>query len=106
MLVGVGMAVALTVLAGACSTSQHVRPSPGETLAPLPSTVTLLRRASTTVVPTYVVLAGDAFAAIARRLGVDPDTLAELNHIVDRNRLAAGQVLLLPPTITTTTTPG
>jgi LysM repeat protein len=100
------MAVSLTALAGACSTSQHVRLRPGETLPSLPPTVTVLRRSSTTVVPTYVVLAGDTFAAIARRLGVDPDTLAELNQIVDRNRLAAGQLLVIPTGVVPTTTTG
>ena len=99
--------VGLMVSAGACSTSQHVRQQPGETLAALPALPTTIGTTTmttvappTTVVLTYVVRPGDSFLVIAGRLHVDPDALAVANGIGDRNLLIAGQVLVVPPPTT------
>jgi hypothetical protein len=61
--------------------------------------------ATTTTAPfsTYVVQAGDSLGLIAKRLNVPLSTILALNHFPDPNRIAAGQVLTLPPTTTTTT---
>lgn len=44
----------------------------------------------------YRVRPGDTFDAIARRFGVSPQDLAELNRVRNRNRIAVGQVLQIP----------
>lgn len=44
----------------------------------------------------HVVADGETFLGIALALSVDPDKLAEVNHVTDRARLALGQRLLIP----------
>lgn len=44
---------------------------------------------------TYVVKAGDSFSAIAEQVGVDVDTLQELNPEIDPRALQPGQKLKL-----------
>jgi LysM repeat protein len=92
------------VVAAACASPERVRQRPGETLPPLPPTVSV-RRASTTtttVLAVYVVQRGDTLDAIAARLGVDLEDLVAVNVILDPNRIEVGQTLVLP---TTTTVP-
>ena len=45
---------------------------------------------------TYTVQQGDTFGQIAERLGVDVQTLADANNIVNPDRIEVGQVLVLP----------
>lgn len=45
----------------------------------------------------YVVAAGDTLGAIARRFGYSIDELAVANGIRDPDRIAIGQILVLPP---------
>ena len=89
-----GALLALT----ACSSPERVRERPGETLAPLPPTIPVRRGSTTTstVVVTYVVQRGDTLQAIANRVGVPVEDLAGANAIVDPNRIAEGQVLVVP----------
>ena len=95
--------VTVTV-AAACDSPERVRQRPGDTLPPLPPTVSVRRVTTTTtvVVVTYVVQRGDTFQRIARQLGIDPLVLAAANNIVDQNKIAEGQVLVVPTTTTTT----
>jgi membrane-bound lytic murein transglycosylase D len=44
----------------------------------------------------YRVRPGDTFDGIARRFGVSPADLAEINRVRNRNRIAVGQVLQIP----------
>lgn len=46
---------------------------------------------------TYTVQANDTLATIARRYGVDINSLMTINQIADPNFLAVGQVLTIPP---------
>jgi LysM repeat protein len=47
-----------------------------------------------TVTPsTYKVVSGDTLGGIARKFGTTADALASLNHIANKNRIYAGQVL-------------
>jgi LysM repeat protein len=45
---------------------------------------------------TYSVQKGDTLAAIARRFGVNMNVLAQVNNIVNVNRIYVGQVLVIP----------
>jgi LysM repeat protein len=45
---------------------------------------------------TYIVQKGDTLAAIARRYGVNMNVLAQVNNIVNVNRIYVGQVLVIP----------
>lgn len=45
---------------------------------------------------TYVVQAGDTLSMIARRFGVNMTVLAQVNGIVNPNRIYVGQVLRIP----------
>lgn len=45
---------------------------------------------------TYVVQRGDWLFSIARRFGVNPWVVAQVNHLANPNLLYAGQVLLIP----------
>jgi LysM repeat protein len=44
----------------------------------------------------YVVVAGDTLARIARQFGFDLTVLARVNNIVNPNRIYAGQILMIP----------
>ena len=103
------MAAGLAVSVGGCASSQRVRQEPGATLPPLPPTVSVRRRPTTTVAVavTYVVREGDTLDVIAARLRVEPGVLIALNGIADPDRLEVGQILLLPSSTppTTSTTP-
>jgi len=99
-LVVVSVSLCSLLALGACDSPERVRQRPGETLPPLRSTVAVRRATTTavTVIPTYVVQAGDNLQAIANRLGVDINDLAALNGILDRNQIAEGSVLVVPTT--------
>ncbi len=103
------MAAGLAVLVGGCASSQRVRQEPGATLPPLPPTVSVRRRPTTTVAVavTYVVREGDTLDVIAARLRVELDVLVTLNAIADPDRLEVGQILQVPPPTTSSasTTP-
>lgn len=92
------LAACVVVALAGCTSGKHVRLEPGRTLPSLPPLSTRLTTTTTTTIAlaTYTVLPGDTFGAIAATLGVNPDDLAALNHIDDRNRLIAGQVLYVP----------
>jgi len=45
----------------------------------------------------YQVRRGDTLTAIARRFGVSIDTIVSTNHLTNRDNLAEGQVLRIPP---------
>ena len=44
----------------------------------------------------YTVVKGDNLTKIASRYGTTVDTLVQLNHIKNRNKIYVGQVLLIP----------
>ncbi len=44
----------------------------------------------------YTVVKGDNLTKIARRYGTTVNTLVQLNHIKNPNRIFVGQVLLIP----------
>ncbi len=52
---------------------------------------------------TYTIRSGDTLSAIARRFGLPPHLLIEVNNITDPNKVKVGQILTLP-TITTDST--
>ena len=90
-------AIACLALA-ACSTSaQHNGRHVGTTTHP----TSPISRATTTptTVPLlhYRVKRGDTLAAIATRFRVSIDAIVFVNHVADPNRVAEGQVLLIPP---------
>lgn len=47
----------------------------------------------------YVIQPGDTLAAIARRYGIDLNTLIVVNQIVNPDLLEVGQVLIIPPSM-------
>lgn len=58
---------------------------------------------STTETVTHIVQRGEFLARIARVYGVNWQTIAEANGIVDPNRITPGMSLIIPNAITTTT---
>ena len=71
-----------------------VMASPGDDQHPL--AVLPLASESRGVVSTYTIQAGDNLQGIADILGVDVETLQDLNNIANPNALIAGRVLMVP----------
>ncbi len=70
------------------SATSRPQPTPDE-----PRSVPALR----TSTENYTVRVGDTLAVIARRYGVDVNTVAEANSITNVNLLSVGQQLVIPP---------
>lgn len=98
--VAVGAALALTVLAG-CGGDDDAATTTA------PSTTTTTAPATTTTAPpvTYVVQAGDSLSAIAERLGTTVAEIVAANGLTNPDQIAEGQVLVIPPSTTTTAPP-
>lgn len=74
----------------AAAPAKVVAPAPAAPVAkPVPAAPVAARA-------TYAVADGDTLWAVARRLGVSPDNLAQANPGVDPRRLSIGQTLLVP----------
>lgn len=81
-------------LLAACATTATGAPAPSA-----PSPVIIVVTATPTATPeavSYVVVQGDNLGRIARAYGVRVEDLVALNSITDPNRIAVGQVLLIP----------
>ena len=52
----------------------------------------------------YVIKKGDSLDKIAKKLGIDPNELAKLNKIKDKNKISAGAKLILPQKVQTAVT--
>jgi LysM repeat protein len=77
----------------ACSGGRH----PAKVSAPS-APVTTVPITTTTVPPvTYTVKSGDTLGSIAKKFGVPAAAIAAANHITDPDKIAAGQVLIIPP---------
>ena len=91
-----------------CLVACAAGPAPSPTVL-APSPVIIVVTATPTPTPeatTYVVAQGDTLSKIARAFGVQVSELAELNGIEDANRIAVGQVLVIPsPTPSATAQP-
>jgi LysM repeat protein len=84
------------LVAAGCGGSKHAAKATTLPTAPtIPST-------TTTPPNTYVVRAGDSLGLIAKRLNVALNAIIALNHLPDANKISVGQVLVVPPTTTTT----
>jgi LysM repeat protein len=94
--------IALVVVAIACfmvlTNQDSDTATPAATTKAKTTTKTTTNSSGDTVVSTkktYVVRAGDSFAAIAEKENVDVDTLQELNPDIDPRALQPGQKLKL-----------
>jgi LysM repeat protein len=87
-LIYVGQGLVIPVRLGAAVTAVPTTPPnlpPAATLTPVPPTTS-----------TYVVRLGDSLSGIAVRFGTTTTTLAQLNNIVNRDLIYAGQRLIVP----------
>jgi LysM repeat protein len=87
---GVAAAGVCAALLAACSGRHPPRAAP---VAP----VTVASTTTTTIPPvTYTVKQGDTLGSIAQHFGVTVAALAAANHITDLDKIAQGQVLIIP----------
>ena len=90
------------VLAACGSSDSHAN----DTLPPIATTTTTttMPPTTTTIPDSYVIQAGDTLHSIAVKFGLDTNTLAAFNGIVNKSHIESGQKLKIPPKVAVTTT--
>ncbi len=90
------------VLAACGSTDSHAN----DTLPPIATTTTTttMPPTTTTIPDSYVIQPGDTLFSIATKFGLDTNTLAAFNGIVNKSHIESGQKLKIPPKVAITTT--
>jgi LysM repeat protein len=92
---------AIVAIAGVVGCGPGAKPAPTAPAVPELVIVTVTPGVPPTptiaVAHRYVVQQGDTLSGIAERFGVTEDAIVRANKLPDRNRVDAGQVLLIPP---------
>lgn len=90
------------VLAACGSADSHAN----DTLPPIATTTTTttMPPTTTTIPDSYVIQAGDTLFSIATKFGLDTNTLAAFNGIVNKSHIESGQKLKIPPKVAVTVT--